>query len=62
MTKSLPPGQYGDISGYHPTHLTEKDLAQFRTGLCAGNPANMVLLVKEIDRLRAALGKSKTDD
>lgn len=57
--KTLPPGQYGDISGYHPKELTNKDLGQFRTGLHAGNPANMVLLVREIDQLRAELERKK---
>lgn len=43
---------YGSVTGYHPKEHTEDHLARFRTGLSAGNPADMVLLVREIDRLR----------
>ena len=47
----LPVGQYGDITGYHTVRLTDQMLARYRTGLTAGNPAEMVLLAREIDRL-----------
>jgi len=52
---SYPAGIYGNISGYQPTSLEEKDLANYRTGLSAANPAGALLMVKEIDRLRALL-------
>lgn len=51
--------EYGDVSKYHPRKLTEKVLAKARTGLYAGNPAHMVLMAREIDRLRAKLEESK---
>lgn len=51
-TKKYPSGTYGDISGYHPQELTEDQLAVWRTGLSAANPAGAMLLVREIDRLR----------
>lgn len=44
--------EYGSIKGYSPKRLTEKLLAKARTGLYAGNPAMMVLMAREIDRLR----------
>lgn len=47
--------EYGDVSKYQPRKLTEKMLAKARTGLYAGNPASMVLMVREIDRLRAKI-------
>jgi len=57
MELSPPPGKYGDMSGYHEPKLTNKELGKLRTGFYAGNPATIVALVKEIDRLRA-----KVDD
>lgn len=58
--------EYGDISGYSPRRLTEKQLAKARTGLYAGNPAILVLMVREIDSLREKVktlseGKSEED-
>lgn len=50
--QGLPPGQYGSIDGYQPKALTNKMLARWRTANSAGNPACMVLAVKEIDSLR----------
>ena len=52
--RGLPPGEYGNTSGYQPHTLTNKDLSKWRSGTSAGNPACMVLLVKEIDALRKA--------
>ena len=52
---------YGDVSKYQPRKLTEKVLAQARTGLSAGNPACMVLMVREIDRLRERISDYEDD-
>lgn len=54
-TKKYPSGTYGDISGYHPQELDEDMLGRWRTGLSAANPAGAMLLVREIDRLKALL-------
>ncbi len=51
--------EYGDVSKYHPKKLTEKVLANARTGLSAGNPAHMVLMAREIDRLRKRIREMK---
>lgn len=53
--------EYGDVSRYQPRKLTDKLLAKARTGLSAGNPADMVLMVKEIDRLRDLLSDYEDD-
>ena len=52
---------YGDVSKYHPKKLTEKGLAKARTGLSAGNPADMVLMAREIDRLRNRISDYEDD-
>lgn len=57
--KSYPPGTYGDISGYSPQKLTEKQLGIWRTGLSSANPAGAMLLVQEIDRLRTLLEEER---
>jgi len=49
--KTLPPGEYGDVSGYSTVELTKKLLGRYRTGLSAANPAEVVALVKRIDEL-----------
>lgn len=53
--------EYGDVSRYQPRKLTEKILAKARTGLYAGNPAHMILMVREIDRLRAKVEDFEED-
>lgn len=51
MSKGFPPGTYGDIHGYQPKRIKKKLLAKLRMGLSAANPAEAMLLVKEIDQL-----------
>jgi hypothetical protein len=51
--------KYGNIDGYHPKRLSSKDLAKWRTGLSAANPAGAMLMVQEIDRLRKELADTK---
>lgn len=59
---TLPPGTYGNVSGYEPDRLTEKNLGLLRTGKHACNPKEAVLLVQEIDRLRRQLAEPKVEE
>lgn len=46
---------YARMSGYAPTSVKDEALEQWRTGRAAANPAEAQALVREIDRLRAAV-------
>ena len=55
--KTLPPGQYGDLSGYSPVELTKKKLGECRVGLTPANPAGVVAFVRRIDELEKRIAE-----
>jgi len=49
--------KYGNIDGYSVKSFNDIDLDKLRTGLNSLNPAQALILVREIDRLNNELSK-----